>query len=183
MSVDPDMNLIGRFLILVITSPFRARGQDPFITIRQRRRVWLHDMDLNIHLTAARYFSFGDLCRIQWLIDCGLGKDFLFGRYRAVLNAQELTYIREFPPFSRVDVVVRLVCWDEKYAYFEQRFYRGDTLHSIGHARMAILHKGKVISAGQVFGRDGEPMVSPPETEAIQDWKETLAAKRDQFIG
>lgn len=175
------MNLIGRFLTLVIASLFRPKVRDPFVTIRQRRRVWLHDMDLNVHLTAARYFSFGDLCRIQWLVDCGLGKDFLFGRYRAVLNAQELTYIREFPPLSRVDVVVRLVCWDDKYAYFEQRFYRGEVLHSIGHARMAILQKGQVIRTDQVFADQGKTVTSPPETEAIKDWKETLAAKRDQF--
>lgn len=175
------MNLVGRFLLLLLRALMRRPSGDPLAPVRHRYRVWLHDMDLNFHLTAARYFSFGDLCRIQWLIDTGLGRAFLKGRYRAVLNAQELTYIREFAPLSQVTLDVQLRCWDEKYAYFEQRFYHGKTLHSVGHARMAMLHKGKVMSMGEVLAREGLSVESPPETEAITDWKETLAAKRAQF--
>lgn len=175
------MNLIGRFLLLVLGALVRRPSRDPLAAIRRRYRVWPHDMDLNIHLTAARYFSFGDLCRIQWLVDSGLGAAFLRGRYRAVLNAQELTYIREFPPFARVEVSVQLVCWDDKYAYFEQRFYRGATLHSVGHARMAMIRGGRVVSMSEVLESIGHSPQSPPETEAITDWKETLAAKRERF--
>lgn len=98
-----------------------------------------------------------------------------------MLNAQELSYIREFAPFSRVNLEVQLRCWDEKYAYFEQRFYQGDVLHSVGHARMAMLHQGRVMSLGEVLQREGFSVESPPETEAIRDWKETLVAKRSQF--
>lgn len=175
------MNLVGRFLILVIGALWRPRAGDPLATIRRHYRVWPHDMDLNFHLTAARYFSFGDLCRIQWLIDSGLGRWFIQGRLRAVLNAQEMTYIREFPPLTRVDLEVQLMCWDQKYAYFEQRFYHNSRLHSIGHARMAILKSGRIISAGDALAELGHRLDSPPETEAIRDWKETLAAKRDRF--
>lgn len=175
------MNLLGRFLILVVQALLRQPSGDPLAIVYRHYRVWPHDMDLNFHLTAARYFSFGDLCRIQWLIDSGMGRAFLKGRYRAVLNAQEMTYIREFPPLTRVDIEVQLMCWDQKYAYFEQRFYHNRRLHSIGHARMAILRAGKVISTGDALAELGHSLQSPPETEAIRDWKETLAAKRDRF--
>lgn len=175
------MNLIGRFLLLMLRALLRRPTGEPLAPVRRHYRVWPHDMDLNFHLTAARYFSFGDLCRIQWLVDSGLARAFLVGRYRAVLNAQEMTYIREFPPLARVDIEVQLMCWDEKYAYFEQRFYRHGKLYSIGHARMAMLRSGAVVSTGEVLAELGQPSVSPPETEAIADWKETLAAKRQRF--
>jgi len=175
------MNLVGRFVLLIIRLLIRRPTDDPLAPVTQCYRVWPHDMDLNFHLTAARYFSFGDLGRIQWLIDSGLGRSFLKGRYRAVLNAQELSYVREFPPFSQVNLEVQLRCWDEKYAYFEQRFYLGKTLHSVGHARMAMLHRGKVMGLDEVLKREGRTIASPPETEAIRDWKETLFVKREQF--
>lgn len=176
------MNLIGRFLLLVLRAALRRSSQaDPLAPVHQRFRVWPHDMDVNIHLTAARYFSFGDLCRTQWIIDTGLGKAYLKQGYRAVLNAQEMTYIREFRPFSRVEARVQLVCWDDKYGYFEQRFYHGERLYSVGHARVAILKDGKVLGFDDVFARQNLDLTSPPETEAVTDWKATLAAKRERF--
>ncbi|WP_157954309.1 thioesterase family protein [Saccharospirillum mangrovi] len=180
------MNLIGRFFLLLVRALFRALFQrsqvsDPLAPIHQYYRVWPHDMDINIHLTAARYFSFGDLCRTQWIIDTGMGPAYLKAGYRIVLNAQEMTYIREFRPFSRVKVQAQLVCWDEKYGYFEQRYYHGDQLYSVGHARVAVLQKGKVKSLDAVFQEQGMALTSPPETEAVTDWKATLAAKRSRF--
>ena len=175
------MNLIGRLFLLLLSAIFRRKNADPLAPLQMRFRVWPHDMDVNIHLTAARYFSFGDLCRTRWIIDTGMGRAYLKEGYRAVLNAQEMTYIREFRPFSRVDARVQLVCWDEKYGYFEQRFYSGDKLFSVGHARVAILKNGKVKGLDAVFADQGLALTSPPETEAVTDWKATLAAKRETF--
>lgn len=175
------MNLIGRLLLLLLGALFRRKNIDPLAPITIRFRVWPHDIDINVHLTAARYFSFGDLCRMRLITDTGMGMVYLKAGYRAVLNAQEITYIREFRPFSRVDAQVQLVCWDEKYGYFEQRFYHGDKLFSIGHARIAMLHKGKVKGFSEIFADQGMVLPSPPETTAVTDWKATLAAKRKTF--
>ena len=175
------MNLYGRLFLFSLKSLVQKGNFKPLATIKSNFRVWPHDMDINIHLTAARYFSFGDLGRMGWLRQNGLLANFFKQGYRAVLNAQELTYIREFKPFSRVELQVELKCWDEKYGYFEQRFYCNDKLYAVGHARMAILHKGKVISYSSVFSRFGHSIESPAETEAIRDWKETLSAKKNYF--
>lgn len=175
------MNLYGRFLIFLIQALFHRGTFEPFAPVRLRFHVWPHDIDVNFHLTAARYFSFGDFGRLGWLVNNGLLKRFYRSGYRGVLNAQEITYIREFMPFSRVDVKVELKCWDAKYGYFEQSFYQGDQLFAISHARMAMLYQRKVISFGDAFQRFGFEVANRPETEAITDWKETLRAKRDHF--
>ena len=175
------MNLYGRSILLLIKLIFTKTSFDPFQPAVTRFRVWPHDIDVNIHLTAARYFSFGDLGRINWLAHNGFLHKILFNGYQAVINAQEITYIREFRPFSVLELKVELKCWDEKYAYFEQRFYHRGELYAVSHARMALLYKRKVISIGAVFERFGKKVENRPETEAIADWKETLKAKREHF--
>jgi acyl-CoA thioesterase FadM len=175
------MNLYGRFLLFLTKVLFTKVHFDPFAPVKMKFRVWLHDIDVNVHLTAARYFSFGDFGRMNWLAKNGLLKRFFASGYQAVLNAQEITYIREFKPFSRLELEIELKCWDEKYGYFEQRFYHKGQLYAVSHARMAILHRRKVVSFGEVFKRFGLSSHNQPETEAITDWKETLRAKRDHF--
>ncbi|MBU2862546.1 thioesterase family protein [Reinekea marina] len=175
------MNLYGRLFLFSLKSIITKPKFDPLATVETNFRVWPHDMDVNIHLTAARYFSFGDLGRMGWLRNNGFLWRFFKGGYRAVLNAQELTYIREFTPFSKVKLEVELMSWDEKYGYFEQRFYSKGKLFAVGHARMAILQKGKVLPYDAVFESFGQQCQSPSETEAIRDWKETLAAKKAHF--
>ena len=128
---------------------------EPYEPVHTYFRVWPHDIDVNIHLTAARYLSFADFGRVSWLAANGLLKRFYATGYQAVLNAQEITYIREFRPFSRVDVVVQLKCWDEKYGYFEQKFYHKGELYAVSHARMAMLYKKKVVSYGEAFKHFG----------------------------
>lgn len=175
------MNLYGRFILFVIHVLLMKKRFDPFKPARTHFRVWPHDIDINIHLTAARYLSFADFGRVTWLAANGLLNRFYASGYQAVLNAQEITYIREFRPFSRVDVEVELKCWDEKYGYFEQRFYHKGQLYAVSHARMAMLFKKKVVSYGETFKHFGFDVQNKPETEAIADWKETLRAKRAHF--
>lgn len=175
------MNLYGRFILVLIKLMFRKSSFQPFQPTTVYYRVWPHDIDVNIHLTAARYFSFGDLGRIYWLACNGFLHKILFNGYRAVINAQEITYIREFRPFSLVELKVELKCWDEKYAYFEQRFYHKGELYAVSHARMAVLFNRKVVSLGSFLERFGHSVENRPQTVAIADWKETLKAKREHF--
>lgn len=175
------MNLLGRLFLLVLTRLFYKSSWSPFEPVTMVFRVWPHDIDANIHLTAARYFSFGDLTRLKWLSANGLVTKLYTNGYRAVVNAQEITYIREFKPFAKVRVEVELMCWDEKYGYHEQRFYCGDRLFAISHTRMAMTYRGKVVSFDAVCETFGLAVENKPETLVISDWKATLKAKREQF--
>lgn len=175
------MNLIGRLLLEILRLLYSKRTFDPFKTITRQFRVWPHDIDINIHLTAARYLSFGDLCRIAWMSENRILKPFLTQGYMGVVNAQEITYIREFKPFAKVTMETQLMCWDEKYGYFEQRFYCDGQIYAVAHVRMAVLLKRKVITLGQFFENIGYSLQSPDETIVIKDWKEMLSAKKEQF--
>ncbi len=185
------MNLLGRLLLLFLRAAAIAlAGRRPQKlqadqVSRQIYRVWPHDLDLNFHLTSARYLSFADLARFRWFIDNGILGRFLLGGYRAVISAQEITYMREFSLFSRVMIDVELMCWDQKYSYFEQRYYRcvngQEQLCAVGHVRIAVLKGRSVMQPMQFLQELGSDAASPAETLVVTDWKETLEAKRQQF--
>ena len=175
------MNLIGRFFLAFFYALFYKRAPSLLATTTRRFRVWPHDIDLNIHLTAARYLSFGDLARMGWMVDNRILWKFFSRGYQSVINAQEITYIREFTPFSTVRIELQLVSWDDKYSYYEQRYYGGDRLFAIGHARSAMLKARTVVTPQSVFDALNMNVQSPVESEIIADWKETLAAKKRQF--
>ena len=85
------MNLYGRLFLFILNSFITKNKVDPFRSTQQSFRVWPHDIDANLHLTAARYFSFGDFGRLNWLThNFSVIKMYLAG-YKAVLNAQEIT--------------------------------------------------------------------------------------------
>ncbi len=175
------MSLIGRMLLALLSSLFRRQRGSLLGTTTRQFRVWPHDMDFNIHLTAARYLSFGDVGRLGWMLENQFLWRFLSRGYQAVINAQEITYIREFKPFAKVTLEIQLISWDQKYIYFEQRYYCGDRLYAIGHVRSAMLQGRKVVPPQATFDRLGFDVTSPIETDTIKHWKETLSAKKDQF--
>lgn len=175
------MNLYGRILCLIFNLLRMKPAFQPFKPVRSSFRVWFHDLDVNIHLTASRYLAFGDLGRIYWLAQNGLLGSFFSRGYRAVINAQEITYIREFLPLSRVELIVELKSWDEKYGYFEQRYYCAKQLYAVAHSRMAMIQKRKVCSFGEVFENLGHSVHSPEEPQVVTEWKQTLNAKKTQF--
>ena len=43
-------------------------------------------------------------------------------RWTPVLAAAEINFIRQLAPFQKFELVTRIVTWDDKYAYMEQRF-------------------------------------------------------------
>lgn len=175
------MNLIGRFILALFFALFYKRSSSLLATTTRTFRVWPHDIDINVHLTAARYLSFGDLARMGWMVDNRILWKFFTKGYQSVINAQEITYIREFRTFSKVIVEIQLVSWDDKYSYFEQRYFCGDRLYAIGHARSAMLTSRKVVTPQSVYDALALNVQSPAESEIIADWKETLAAKKRQF--
>ncbi|WP_375731226.1 thioesterase family protein, partial [Azospirillum sp. B506] len=70
------MNLIFRLLavaVAAIYSAWRGRRTGLLEPSTLRFRVWPTDLDLNLHMTNARYFSVMDLGRTDLAIRVGLG--------------------------------------------------------------------------------------------------------------
>ncbi|RMH64861.1 MAG: thioesterase [Calditrichaeota bacterium] len=172
------MNLYLRLLLLTIKSFFMKKT-----TVNEAGclsfRIWPHDLDINGHLTNARYLSFMDLGRTFFIVQNGILKWIMRKRWMPVANAVEITFIRELKPFTHFDLHTKLICWDAKYWYFEQRFMVGETLHALAHIRGVFVHNGRVIRPQSVISLIDPVLQSPAEPAVIKEWKLLLDAKKD----
>ena len=74
------MNLWFRLLYLLVVSWFRPR-LGYFDESVLRMRVWLSDIDVNIHMNNARYLAVMDLGRFDLFLRTGMGRTFVRRRF------------------------------------------------------------------------------------------------------
>ncbi|WP_133408449.1 thioesterase family protein [Parashewanella tropica] len=140
------------------------------------------DCDVNFHLTNSRYAAFMDLARTYMMAEMGLLKKFLKLKWMPVVNASEFTYIRDIKPLEKFKIDTKIVGWDEKYFYLEQRFTTARGLHAIAHVRGVFIHKRKQVPLDELLttvGFDEEQPTLPPE---MQQWIEFLKVKKEQNL-
>jgi len=125
------MNLILRLLILLISSPRRPR-QALMSTVFLRLWVLPTDLDINLHLTNSRYLAFMDLGRIELMLRSGLFGKVIRRRWLPVVSTASLRFRREIGVFQRINLSTRLLGWDEKWFYMEQRFETDQGVAAIG---------------------------------------------------
>jgi len=95
-----------------------------------------------------------------------------------VVGAQEVSYIREMPPFARFHISTQIMGWDEKYFYIEHRVTRKGKLHALAHIRIAAIEKNRVISMDEIMAAAQRDVEKPVEVEAITLWRKLLDHKK-----
>jgi acyl-CoA thioesterase FadM len=146
-------------------------------------RVLPNDCDPNWHLTNARYLSFCDVAMVALVIRTRFWWGALRRRWRGVIGASQILYLREIKPFSRCTITSTVLGWDAMYFYVEHRFLVKDQLHTVVWSRLALLHRGQVLPAPQAVGLLGAACPSPGLPEAVLHWRDNLQAAVDQFKG
>ena len=104
-----------------MTSFFRSKIGVTDTSI-MRFRVLPTDLDTNIHMNNGRYLTIMDLGRMDMVIRNGLLREVLKNKYAPVLSAAQMRYRIPLMPFQCYELHSRIVCWDNKWAYMEQKF-------------------------------------------------------------
>lgn len=174
------MNLHLRLIFVMIKYLLRRKqpAEDVLAVSKLKFRVWLHDLDINLHLTNSRYLGFMDLGRTWQFAEAGLMPLFTEKKWAAVVNASEITYIRELAPLKSLTLETRLVGWDEKYFYFEQCFMQNGNLHALAQVRGLFARKGKPVPMQEALLEAGIEVNEPELPETILAWKALLDAKK-----
>jgi acyl-CoA thioesterase FadM len=143
-------------------------------------RVLPNDCDVNLHMNNGRYLSFMDLGRVHLLGQLGLLPIIFRNRWKPVLAAAEINFIRPLKPLQKFELVTRVVTWDEKYVYMEQRFEaRGELCAHAFVKGLFLGGEGRVGNATvlALLGYEG----APPETpEELRIWVELGNAKKQR---
>lgn len=173
------MNLYLRLLILL----FRLIGlprRGVFEESRVGFRVLPTDCDVNLHMNNGRYLAFMDLGRLHYVAQVGLLRIILRRRWGAALGAAEINFIRPLAPFQKFELVTRLVTWDEKYAYMEQRFESRGALCAHAFVKGLFLDRNGRVSPPEVAAALGATDAPPPMPEELRIWAELGSVKRQK---
>ncbi|MBU6234771.1 MAG: acyl-CoA thioesterase [Alphaproteobacteria bacterium] len=180
------MNLWLRLLWLILTAPFRPRLVLPQDVSRLRLRVWPNDLDTNLHMNNGRYFTVMDLGRMDLIFRTGSWAVIRKRMWAPVLGAAKIRYRMPLDVFQPFDLETRVLCWDDQWFFFEQRFVLVDGPKAGAVAAIAILRGGFYDSAAkrpvpsaealEILGISGP---SPVEPAHITEWKRAEAALKD----
>ncbi|HAM77038.1 acyl-CoA thioesterase [Alloalcanivorax venustensis] len=168
--------------MLELISAARRRKRTPtyslFDVVSMEFRVGLLDIDLNMHLNNGKYTKIMDRCRLEHAVVTGLLNRMIEARASAVVANSEIAYVRELRPYQRFMVHTRILGWDDKYTYYDQRFDSQRKLHTHALLRLAHMYGGKTISPQAFQEMTGLNKVSPPLPAYVQDWKTLLQSKK-----
>lgn len=173
------MNLYLRLIKLLLLLAF-VRRRGVFDESRVSFRVWPNDCDLNLHMNNGRYLSFMDLGRVHLLRQVRLLWPLLRARWTPVLSAAEVNFIRPLRPFQKSHVITRVLTWDEKYVYLEQRLESHDELCASATVRGLFLQKGRAVTVEQATRTLGVDVSPPPMPTLVRHWRELTVMKKEQ---
>jgi acyl-CoA thioesterase FadM len=180
------MNLYLRFFWVFITSFFRDKLLSPLALSRLIFRVLPNDLDLNGHMNNGRYLTLMDLGRLDLVLRTGLLSHMMKQKSVPVLASAKIRYRLPLMPFEKFTLDTRIIGWDEKWAYLEQRFIKttGDKAGAVAAIAMV---KGsffdnrskKTIPTSEIMHILNWTEPSPPLPDHVLKWQEAEESVRE----
>lgn len=172
------MVVLLRFLLSLLRSLSQPK-LEPFGEAVIRMRVWPNDLDLNMHVNSGRYLSFMDIGRVELIARMRLLRIALGKGWRPINGGTMITFRRSLLPWERFTVRTRILCWDEKWFYFEHIIERGNgDLAAIASARALLRgREGNVPPASLIALAGRGEIASPPMPEHIARWRDAESAR------
>lgn len=88
-----------------------------------------------------------------------------------VISACDIAFYREIKPLQRFQIHSRIICWDEKYIYIEQRFMTGDKLLAVGTVRGLLVAKGHKLTPDATMAELMQDIKSPAMPATLYYWR------------
>lgn len=168
------MNLLLRLILLLGLHGVRRRPLKTLLDVSvYRTRVWVTDLDLNVHMNNGRFLSLMDLGRVDLMLGLGLLLPVLKRGWMPVVAASTIRYRRSLDFGQRFTLCTRVVGWDDKWTYMEQVF-RGTDQRLVARAwvKAAIRRRGggtvPIDELAALAGQRGG--VSPPLPASLTAW-------------
>ena len=160
------VNMLLRTLLMMITS--RRKPRKDFREVgRITMRVMPNDLDLLRHVNNGIYLSLMDLGRMDLMIRTGKWQELGRRGWYPVAASVTVTYRRSLRLWQKYTLETRLIGFDEKAMYVEQRFVRHNEVYVNAIMRARFLKKSggtvTIAELGELAGID-------PTTMPIPEW-------------
>jgi acyl-CoA thioesterase FadM len=153
------MNLIFRVLYVFILSLFRPKLRLPEEETHLDLMVLPNDLDSNFHMNNGRYLTIMDLGRLDMILRSGFLKVMRQEKAVPILASAAIRYRLSLDPWMSYRLSSKIIWWDEKWLYIEQRFIinKGDKAGAV--AAIALVK-------GNFYSRRDKAVI--PTTQIIQ---------------
>ena len=134
------------------------------------------DIDVLRHMNNGVYFSIMDIGRMDLLIRAGGWQKLSAKGYYPVMANETMSFRKSLNLWTKFDLETRVVGYDEKAVYVEQRFVVGGEIYAQAMTRARFLKRtGGTVSVAELLdtiGWDGEQPVLP---DWVQEWADHVA--------
>jgi len=158
---------------------FLARRQsrlDPHDVARMRLRVMPADLDTLGHVNNGVYLSLMDLGRLNLLVRSGIWAAFDRVGYYPVVANETISFRKSLQPWQRYVLETRIVGYDEKGVFVEQRFVVDGEIFARAFVRGRFLKKsGGVVSLAELAAATGIDTAATPAPEWALRWAADVA--------
>ena len=161
-----------------------------FYFLRSRRRPSLHphdvgrlplrvlptDLDTLRHVNNGIYLSLMDLGRVDLLVRAGISQTFNKLGYYPVVSNETISFRRSLQPWQRFTLETRLVGYDTKAVFVEQRFVVDGEVFATGFVRARFLKKsGGTVTIAELADAIGIDPSTLPVPEWLVRWSADVA--------
>jgi len=169
------VHMIYRTIFYFLRSKRRPKLH-PHDVARLPLRVLPTDVDTLRHVNNGIYLSLMDLGRVDLLVRAGISATFTRLGYYPVVSNETISFRRSLQPWQRFILETRLVGYDAKAVFVEQRFVVDGEIYATGFVRARFLKKsGGTVSIAELADAIGIDPASLPVPEWLVRWSADVA--------
>jgi acyl-CoA thioesterase FadM len=179
------MSLFFRTLWVYILSFFRPPITDITAANTVNFIVLPNDLDTNIHMNNGRYLTIMDLGRFDLVLRSGILKYMMKQKSIPVLAAAQVRWRLPLQPFQKYTLETRVICWDEKWVFMEQRFIirggrKDGAVAAIGLVKGSFYNneKRQTVPTAELLALLNMPHISPPMPDHVHAWQQAEESLR-----
>jgi acyl-CoA thioesterase FadM len=149
-------------LARILSASLAGPRVDLFDPVTLKFRALPSDCDANLHINNGRYLQLMDLGRFALVARLGLGRAMMKHKWGAVVGSVEMEFLKEIRLMSAFSLSTRIVGWDQKWVYMEQRFEREGKLAAVGRVQGVFRARNRTVPTAEVLAELG-PWHSSPQ--------------------
>ena len=173
------MNLLVR-LLYVILAALRGTRMQPLDESVLTLRVLPNDLDANLHMNNGRYLTLMDLGRLDLLVRLGLVGELRRRRWNPVVASLAIRYRRSLAPWQGYELRTRMVGWDERWFFLEQRFTRGGETMAVAMVKALFVGPNGRVPPQELVDATGYDVATPEIPLSIRSWEDAEDALLEQ---
>ena len=131
---------------------------------------WPWDLDFWFELNNGRTLTLYDLGRIPLAMRTGLIPVLKRERWGLTVAGNTMRYRRRVRAFHRVEMVSRMIGWDERFFYMEQSMWKAGECTSHMLIRSAVTSANGMVPPADVLAAAARPGASPELPDWVKAW-------------